>query len=96
MALVDAVARQVPGVVKEGDSLAWDSFASGWKGRLDCPHFTRPAQWRGRAVPPVLLTGNHEAIRLWRESASARATREKRPDLATEERPRPRRAHIKK
>jgi tRNA (guanine37-N1)-methyltransferase len=81
MALADAVTRQVPGTIKEKDSLAWDSFAGGWDGGLDCPHFTRPALWRRRAVPPPLLSGDHKAIQAWR-SAQARAnTLKKRPDL---------------
>ncbi|HMU96170.1 MAG TPA: tRNA (guanosine(37)-N1)-methyltransferase TrmD [Elusimicrobiota bacterium] len=81
MAVVDAVVRKIPGTVKEADSLAWDSFADGWRGRLDCPHYTRPAEWRGRKVPPVLLGGDHKAIAAWREAASAAATKKKRPDL---------------
>ena len=81
LAVVDAVARQVPGVVKEAASLAQDSFAAGWAGRLDCPHFTRPAVWRGRKTPDVLLGGDHKAIARWRHDASQRATKSKRPDL---------------
>ncbi|MBL8023657.1 MAG: tRNA (guanosine(37)-N1)-methyltransferase TrmD [Elusimicrobia bacterium] len=81
MAVVDAVVRKVPGVVKETDSLKWDSFAPGWEGQLDCPHFTRPAEWRGRRVPDVLLEGNHKKIQAWRSAASQSATRKKRPDL---------------
>lgn len=81
MALVDAVVRKVPGVVKENASLEWDSFAGGWEGRLDCPHFTRPAEWRGRSVPDILLGGNHREIQAWRGSASQTATKKKRPDL---------------
>lgn len=82
MALVDAVVRKRPGVVKEADSLTWDSFAEGWHGRLDCPHYTRPAEWRGRNVPAVLLGGDHKAIAQWRAEASDTATRKKRPDLS--------------
>jgi tRNA (guanine37-N1)-methyltransferase len=81
LALTDAVARQVPGTVKESDSLAWDSFAGGWEGRLDCPHYTRPALWRKKPVPPVLLSGDHKAIQRWRRERSDEATRLKRPDL---------------
>jgi tRNA (guanine37-N1)-methyltransferase len=82
MAVVDAVVRKRPGVVKEPDSLTWDSFAAGWQGKLDCPHYTRPAEWRGRKVPAVLLGGDHKAIAQWREAASDLATRKKRPDLS--------------
>ncbi len=81
MALVDAVTRKIPGVVKEADSLKWDSFAEGWAGRLDCPHYTRPADWRGRKAPRILLGGDHKAIAAWREKMSTVATRNKRPDL---------------
>jgi tRNA (guanine37-N1)-methyltransferase len=81
MALVDAVVREIPGVVKERDSLVWDSFAEGWNGGLDCPHYTRPAVWRGRRVPDVLLSGDHGRIHEWRREQAARNTRRKRPDL---------------
>lgn len=81
MAVIDAVARKRPGVVKEMDSLKWDSFAEGWEGRLDCPHYTRPAEWRGRKVPPELLSGDHAAIARWRAARSEAATKLKRPDL---------------
>jgi len=81
MALTDAVVRNVPGVVKEADSLLWDSFAAGWKGLLDCPHYTRPADWRGQKVPPVLLEGNHAAIQAWRTEQALANTKKKRPDL---------------
>ncbi len=81
MALVDSVVRQIPSVVKESDSLKWDSFAAGWKGQLDCPHFTRPAIWRGRQVPQILLDGNHKAIQEWRAEQALENTRRKRPDL---------------
>jgi tRNA (guanine37-N1)-methyltransferase len=81
LALVDAVVRKLPGVVKEKDSLAWDSFAEGWQGRLDCPHYTRPALWRGRPAPAALLSGDHGAIARWRDEMSRSITRRKRPDL---------------
>jgi tRNA (guanine37-N1)-methyltransferase len=81
MAVVDAVVRKLPGVVKEADSLKWDSFAEGWNGRLDCPHYTRPAVWRGKKVPAVLLSGRHEDIRRWRAEQSEKMTRQKRPNL---------------
>lgn len=81
MALADAVVRQVPGTVKEKDSLSWDSFAQGWEGGLDCSHYTRPAVWRKRAVPPVLLSGDHKAILAWRAEQARKNTLKKRPDL---------------
>jgi tRNA (guanine37-N1)-methyltransferase len=96
MALVDAVVRKVPGVVKENASLEWDSFAGGWEGRLDCPHFTRPAEWRGRSVPDVLLGGDHQEIQSWREKESRTATKKKRPDLVKTSTTPHRRATVKK
>jgi tRNA (guanine37-N1)-methyltransferase len=78
MVLIEAMSRQVPGVVKLADSVAQDSFRSGL---LDHPHYTRPPVVEGLAVPEVLLSGDHAAIRRWREAEALRATREKRPDL---------------
>ena len=78
MVLIEAVSRQVPGVVKLADSVEQDSFRSGL---LDYPHYTRPPVVEGMAVPEVLTSGDHAAIRRWRESEALRATREKRPDL---------------
>jgi tRNA (guanine37-N1)-methyltransferase len=81
LAVTDAVVRQVPGTVKERDSLTWDSFAKGWSGGLDCPHFTRPSVWRRRKVPAALLSGDHKAIAAWRAERALDNTRKKRPDL---------------
>lgn len=81
MLVADAVIRTLPGVVKEADSLTYDSFGAGWKGLLDCPHYTRPALWRGQTVPAVLLSGHHQAVEAWRQAQSLQATRRKRPDL---------------
>jgi tRNA (guanine37-N1)-methyltransferase len=78
LVLIEAVSRQIPGVVQLADSVEQDSFRNGL---LDYPHYTRPPVIEGLAVPEVLLSGNHAAIRRWRESESLRATREKRPDL---------------
>jgi tRNA (guanine37-N1)-methyltransferase len=78
MVLIEAVSRQVPGVVKLADSVEQDSFRNGL---LDYPHYTRPPVVEGLAVPPVLLSGDHAAIRRWREERALAATREKRPDL---------------
>jgi tRNA (guanine37-N1)-methyltransferase len=83
MALTDAVVRQVPGTVKEKDSLTWDSFGRGWEGGLDCPHYTRPAVWRKRAVPAVLTSGDHAAVARWRAERARESTQRKRPDLLT-------------
>jgi len=78
MAIVDAVARQLPGVLGHEDSAAEDSFADGL---LDCPHYTRPEEYEGRRVPEVLLSGNHAEIRRWRLKQALGRTWERRPDL---------------
>jgi len=78
MLVIEAVSRQVPGVVQRTDSVERDSFRSGL---LDFPHYTRPAEVEGQAVPAVLLSGDHAAIERWRELEALRSTLEKRPDL---------------
>jgi tRNA (guanine37-N1)-methyltransferase len=82
MVLIEAVSRQVPGVVKLAESVSQDSFRGGL---LDYPHYTRPPLVEGLAVPEVLLSGDHAAIRRWREEQALAATREKRPDLLAED-----------
>ncbi len=82
MALIDAVVRQVPGVLGAVDSAAQDSFAATEQGGLlDCPHYTRPEMWRDAAVPEVLLSGHHARIVEWRRDRALQATWAKRPDL---------------
>lgn len=76
--VVDAVLRLVPGVLGDADSAAEDSFA---EGLLDCPHFTRPEEWRGRRVPEVLQGGDHAAIARWRRREALGRTWLRRPDL---------------
>ena len=76
--IIDAVARLVPGVLGNEASAASESFASGL---LDSPSYTRPAEYRGLSVPPVLLSGDHGAIARWRGERARAATRKKRPDL---------------
>jgi len=76
--VLDGLARFVPGVLGHPRAAAEDSFEGG---RLEHPHWTRPAMYRGRAVPEILLSGDHEAIARWRERRSAVATKSKRPDL---------------
>jgi tRNA (guanine37-N1)-methyltransferase len=78
IALLDACVRLLPGVLGEAQSLAEESFADGL---LEYPHYTRPAQWAGRSVPDILLSGHHDRIRAWRRGESERLTRERRPDL---------------
>jgi tRNA (guanine37-N1)-methyltransferase len=78
MALVDAVARYVPGVLGDATSTDDESFSAGL---LEYPQYTRPAEFRGLAVPDVLLAGHHEKIRAWRRAAAEARTRARRPDL---------------
>jgi tRNA (guanine37-N1)-methyltransferase len=78
MALMDAVIRQLPGVLGDKDSAVEDSFVDNL---LDCPHFTRPEEYAGKCVPEVLLSGNHAKIKEWRLKQSLALTRAKRPDL---------------
>lgn len=78
MVIVDAVARFIPGVVGDAQSVVADSFA---EGLLDYPHYTRPAEFRGMRVPEVLLSGDHDAIRRWRHAQRLRRTLARRPDL---------------
>lgn len=78
MALIDAAVRLLPGVLGNACSTDEESFSDGL---LEHPHYTRPAEWRGHEIPPVLLSGNHEAIRRWRCSEAEALTRERRPDL---------------
>lgn len=78
LVVVDAVARLVPGVVGEPESVRRESFEDGL---LDHPHYTRPADFRGLRVPDVLLSGDHAAIERWRREEAGRRTRERRPDL---------------
>lgn len=78
LAVVEATVRLVPGALGDEASAGADSFAAGL---LDFPHYTRPAVVRGRAVPEVLLSGDHERIRRWRRKQALRATRARRPDL---------------
>ncbi len=78
MVVIDAVARLLPGALGHAESARQDSFADGL---LDCPHYTRPEHYQGLEVPPVLLSGNHEAIRRWRLKQALGRTWLRRPDL---------------
>jgi tRNA (guanine37-N1)-methyltransferase len=78
MVLIDAVVRQLPGVLGAAESAAEDSFVTGL---LDCPHYTRPEKYAGQAVPDVLLSGHHAAIRQWRLKQSLGRTWLRRPEL---------------
>ena len=78
MMVIDACARLLPGVLGDENSSVEDSFSSG---ALDHPHYARPAEWRGQAVPEVLMSGDHAAIRRWRRQQALARTWERRPDL---------------
>ena len=78
MALIDAVVRQLPGVLNDAASAVEDSFVAGL---LDCPHYTRPEVYAGLPVPEVLMSGDHKRIRRWRLKQSLARTRKRRPDL---------------
>ena len=78
MAVIDAVVRLLPGVLGDDESASQDSFM---EGLLDCPHYTRPEEIEGAAVPEVLLSGNHKAIARWRHQQALGRSFERRPDL---------------
>jgi len=78
MVVIDAVTRQLPGVLGHELSAQEDSYVDGL---LDCPHYTRPEEYQGKQVPDVLLSGNHEQIRRWRLKQALGRTHERRPDL---------------
>lgn len=78
MALLDAIIRQLPGVLHDASSAIEDSFVNGL---LDCPHYTRPESYHEMMVPPVLMGGNHADISKWRRQQALKVTARKRPDL---------------
>jgi tRNA (guanine37-N1)-methyltransferase len=82
LVVLEAVTRLVPGVIGREESHERDSF--GKDGLLDHPHYTRPPEFRGMAVPEVLLSGNHAEIERWRREAAREKTRRNRPDLLEE------------
>jgi tRNA (guanine37-N1)-methyltransferase len=81
LVLAEAIARLLPGVLGNAQSAVDDSFSAGAEGLLEAPAFTKPARWRGRDVPPVLLSGHHGDIARWRRDQSLERTQERRPDL---------------
>lgn len=81
MALLDAVARLQPGVLNAEGSHQMDSFNPALDGLLDCPHYTRPEDWQGHAVPDVLMSGNHAHIERWRRDQRLLLTQQQRPEL---------------
>ena len=76
--VIDAVVRLVPGVLGSEESIMEESFS---EGSLEYPHYTKPAEFRGMKVPPVLLSGHHEKIRQWRRFMSLKLTKDRRQDL---------------
>lgn len=78
LALLDAVVRLLPGVAGNPDTFAEESFE---QGLLEYPHYTKPSEWEGMAIPPVLLSGNHAQIKAWRKARSEEITQARRPDL---------------
>ncbi len=83
--VIDAVTRYVPGVVGKEESILRDSFSDPAEPhqRVEHPHYTRPASFRGWKVPDVLISGDHDAIRKWRDEAAIVKTKKNRPDLLT-------------
>ena len=79
--LIDATVRLIPRVLGNQDSLAEESFSLGNRGLLEHPQYTKPAEWEGRRIPDVLLSGNHAAISRWRADEAERLTKQRRPDL---------------
>ncbi len=78
LVIVEAVSRLVPGVIGNAESVERESFT---RGRLDHPQYTRPREFRGLSVPPVLLSGDHARIERWRRARALEGTRKRRPDL---------------
>lgn len=84
MVVIEAVARLVPSVVGNPESLSEESFGMG--GLLEYPHYTRPEDFRGMRVPEILLSGDHAKIRAWREAEALKRTERRRPDLGARRR----------
>ena len=82
LVMIEAVTRLVPGVIGKEASHEQDSFSAG--GLLDHPHYTRPQEFRGLAVPDVLVSGNHGEVDRWRRDAAIEKTRRNRPDLTND------------
>lgn len=86
MVLIDAIVRLIPGVLGHEESSQTDSFSAAETGQrlLDCPHYSRPREWMGRAVPDILVSGDHAKVARWRLEQREKRTRERRPDLLRE------------
>ena len=77
-AMIDATVRLLPGVLGNADSVVEESHSSGL---LEHPQYTRPAEWKDRPIPPVLMSGNHGEIAKWRQAQSETLTEQRRPDM---------------
>jgi tRNA (guanine37-N1)-methyltransferase len=86
LVLLDSIVRLLPGVMGAAESAMEESFSAGL---LEYPHYTRPAEWQGRRVPDVLLSGHHGAVAAWRQAEAEKITRERRPDLWASRHPAP-------
>jgi tRNA (guanine37-N1)-methyltransferase len=84
MVVIEACVRLLPGVLGAAESLASESFEDGL---LEYPHYTKPRDWQGRAIPDILLSGDHKKIAQWRREQSENLTAERRPDLIRPTRP---------
>lgn len=84
LVVIDALVRRLPGVLGNSDSAESDSFTAALDGGLEGPWYTRPPEYRGLAVPEILISGHHANIERWRAERSRERTRERRPDLAAE------------
>jgi tRNA (guanine37-N1)-methyltransferase len=78
MTLIEACVRLLPGVVGNAATMDEESFE---QGLLEYPHYTRPAEWQGKTVPDILVSGHHEKLRAWRRAQAEQITKERRPDL---------------
>lgn len=85
LAIIEAAVRLVPGVIGNPESLTEESHSAGHGHLLEYPVYTKPAVWRGLAVPEVLLSGHHERVAAWRRERALDLTRERRPDLLGED-----------
>lgn len=81
MVILESTVRLLDNVVGNSESLLEESFSEQRRSLLEAPHYTRPAEFEGQHVPEILLTGDHEKIRLWREKQSLERTKQRRPDL---------------
>ena len=81
LTMLDAIIRLLPGVMGKAESGAEESFSPANDGLLEYPHYTRPQEWEGRAIPDIVTSGDHEKLAAWRRGEAERLTRERRPDL---------------